>query len=269
MTAIVPATRRIRVGAATVAYVDVGTGPPILLLHRCPFSKFMWRNMIPRLNGRFRCVAPDLLGLGDTETPEGTDWTLRTQLDMVLGLLDRLGLDKVALVGHDQGGAIAQLLATAHSARMSALVLADAEAYHNRPSAEEIPFVHATQVPVVGRLLLWAWSRRRMFRWALAQGQAVHDRATLTDELVDGYIAANLATAYKRAQKGDSCAPSSTTVNQTQTCNLTDALRRLDVATLILWATGTGISHHPGPSDSPPTSPAPHGSKSCLTQGIC
>jgi hypothetical protein len=36
MTAIVPATRRIRVGAATVAYVDVGTGPPILLLRRCP-----------------------------------------------------------------------------------------------------------------------------------------------------------------------------------------------------------------------------------------
>jgi pimeloyl-ACP methyl ester carboxylesterase len=160
----------------------------------------VWRNVIPRLNGRFPCVAPDLLGLGDTETPEGTDWTLPTQLDMVLGLLDRLRLDKVALVGHDQGGAIAQLLATAHPARMSALVLPDAEAYHNWPSAEEIPFIHATQVPVVGRLLLWAWSRRRMFRWALAQGQAVHDRATLTDELVDGYIAANLATAYKRAR---------------------------------------------------------------------
>ena len=57
----------IRVGEATVAYVDEGDGPPLLLLHGCPFSSFIWRKVIARLRDRRRCIAPDLLGLGDTE----------------------------------------------------------------------------------------------------------------------------------------------------------------------------------------------------------
>ena len=54
----------------------------------------MWRGVIAQLGVRFRCVATDLLGLGDTETADGGDWTLPAQLDAVLGLLDDLGLDR-------------------------------------------------------------------------------------------------------------------------------------------------------------------------------
>ena len=59
---------QVQVGEATVAYVDEGSGAPVLLLHGCPFSSYVWRLLIARLGGRFRCIAPDLLGLGDTET---------------------------------------------------------------------------------------------------------------------------------------------------------------------------------------------------------
>ena len=76
------------------------------------------------------------LGLGDTETGAGADWSLPAQADSVIGLLDRLGLGRVAVVGHDQGGAIAQLIAIQHPDRVAALVLADAEAYDNWPSAD-------------------------------------------------------------------------------------------------------------------------------------
>jgi pimeloyl-ACP methyl ester carboxylesterase len=235
---------RVDVDTASVAYFDSGgDGPPVLLLHGCPFTKFVWRNVIPRLSDQFRCVAPDLLGLGETETPVGADWSLPAQVDAVLALLDRLGLPRVAVVGHDQGGAIAQLIAIQHPRRVTALVLADAEAYDNWPSAEELPFIRVTQLPVIGRLVLWAWSRRPLFRWALAEGKAVYDRSVLTDDLVDGYIAANLATAHKRAKTRRFLATQLNPVNQAHTHNLTDALRGVEAPTLILW--GAGDVHFP------------------------
>src|SRR5215207_7534621 len=102
--------RFVRVGKADVAYYE-GNGEPLLLLHGCPFSSFIWRKVIPRLSSHYRCLAPDLLGLGDTETPEGADWSLRAQAAMVVGLLDALGVQRAHVVGHDHGGAVAQLLA--------------------------------------------------------------------------------------------------------------------------------------------------------------
>jgi pimeloyl-ACP methyl ester carboxylesterase len=227
--------RHVQVGAARIAYLDEGDGLPVLLLHGCPFSSFVWRRVVAGLGPRFRCVAPDLLGLGDTETPPDADWRLPAQVEAVLGLLDELGLDEVAVVGHDQGGAIAQLLAADHPGRITALVLADAEAYDNWPSAEELPFVRATQLPVLGRLVLWAWSRRSLFRWALASGKAVHDRAALTDELVDGYIAANLGNAHRRAKTRRFLAAQLDPTNQAHTAAALSNLRRFEAPTLILW----------------------------------
>jgi pimeloyl-ACP methyl ester carboxylesterase len=139
--------RFLGVGEARVAYYEEGSGEPLLLLHGCPFSSFVWRKVIPRLSLRYRCLAPDLLGLGDTETPDGADWSLRAQAAMVVGFLDALGVERTHVVGHDHGGAIAQLLAAEHSDRIDRLVLSNAEAYDNWPSEEERPFVRATQVP--------------------------------------------------------------------------------------------------------------------------
>jgi pimeloyl-ACP methyl ester carboxylesterase len=227
--------RHAQVGEARIAYVDVGGGPVVLLLHGCPFSSFVWRTVIARLRGRFRCVAPDLLGLGDTETPVGADWSLPGQVDAVLGLLDSLGITECAVVGHDQGGAIAQLLAARDPDRITGLVLANVEAYDNWPSVEELPFVRATQLPVVGRVVLWAWSRRPLFRLALAAGKAVHDRSVLTDELVDGYIAANLSDAHRRAKTRRFLAAQLDPVNQRHTMAVVEQLRRFDRPTMVLW----------------------------------
>jgi len=244
VTTTAPVVRCLDVGSASVAYCDSGgDGPPLLLLHGCPFSKFVWRNVIHRLSDRFRCVAPDLLGLGNTETDAGADWSLPAQADAIIGLLDRLGLGRVAIVGHDQGGAIAQLIAIHHPDRVSALVLADAQAYDNWPSAEELPFIRVTQLPVIGPLVLWAWSRRPLFRWALGEGKAVHDRSVLTGELVDGYIAANLATAPKRAKTRRFLAIQLDPANQAHTHHLADALHKIEAPTLTLW--GDGDVHFP------------------------
>jgi pimeloyl-ACP methyl ester carboxylesterase len=131
--------RRLEVGDATIRYLDEGHGPPVLLLHGCPFSTFVWRKVLPALASEYRCLAPDLLGLGDTEAPADSDWSVRAQTEMVVGLLDALGVERAHVVGHDQGGAIAQLLASEYSQRVDRLVLSNAEATTIGPQRMSAP----------------------------------------------------------------------------------------------------------------------------------
>ena len=94
----------------TMAYVEVGSGDPIVLLHGNPTSSYLWRNVIPHLEGLGRCIAPDLIGMGDSDKLEdsGPDRYRfvehRTYLDT---LLEQLGVTgNVTLVVHDWGSAL-------------------------------------------------------------------------------------------------------------------------------------------------------------------
>jgi pimeloyl-ACP methyl ester carboxylesterase len=142
--------RSIDLVSARAAYVDEGSGPPLVLLHGCPFSSHIWRKVIAELRTHFRCIAPDLLGLGDTETKPDADWALPAQAAIVMELLDRLGLRRVHVVGHDHGGAVAQLLAAERPQVIDRLVLVNVEAFDNWPSHDERPFIVATQLPIIG-----------------------------------------------------------------------------------------------------------------------
>src|SRR5258705_9264144 len=53
-----------------MAYVDIGSGDPIVFLHGNPTSSYLWRKVIPHLAGRGRCIAPDLIGMGDSQKLE-------------------------------------------------------------------------------------------------------------------------------------------------------------------------------------------------------
>lgn len=223
------------VGTARVAYLDRGDGPPLLLLHGCPFSSFIWRKLIPELANRHRCLAPDLLGLGDTETPPGADWSLPAQASAILGLLDALHIDSTDVVAHDHGAAIAQLLAADHPERVRRLIITNAEAYDNWPSAEELPFLRATQVPLLGQFLLWAWSRRPLLKLVLRAGRAVHNPAVLTRDLLDGYLQANLADRHRRAKTRRFLAGQLHPANQQATAAAVPGLRRFSHPTLIIW----------------------------------
>ncbi len=93
-----------------MAYVEVGRGDPIVFLHGNPTSSHLWRNVIPHVAGLGRCIAPDLLGHGDSakleESGPGSYRFVehRRHLD---GLLQQLGVDRdVVLVVHDWGSAL-------------------------------------------------------------------------------------------------------------------------------------------------------------------
>lgn len=94
-----------------MAYVEVGNGDPIVFLHGNPTSSYLWRNVIPYLEGSGRCIAPDLIGMGDSaKLPDsGSDsYTFvehRNFLDALLDLLDVR--ERVTFVVHDWGSALA------------------------------------------------------------------------------------------------------------------------------------------------------------------
>lgn len=225
----------IQVGDVRVAYLDEGDGPPLLLLHGCPFSSHIWRHVIPFLRPQFRCIAPDLLGLGDTETPAGADWSLPAQARTIVGLLDALDIDIADVVAHDHGAATAQLIAAYHPSRIGQLVITNAEAYDNWPSRDELPFVRATQLPLIGRLVVWAWARPALLRYALREGHAVYDPATLTPEFVQGQIAANFADRHRRAKIRRFLAGQLDPANNRATVDALPGLRAFDHPTLIVW----------------------------------
>ncbi len=102
--------KKLTVKGRTMAYVEVGEGDPIVLLHGNPTSSYLWRNIIPHLSGLGRCIAPDLIGMGDSDKlPDPTADSYRfvehrQYLDAVLEQLDVN--ERVVLVVHDWGSAL-------------------------------------------------------------------------------------------------------------------------------------------------------------------
>jgi pimeloyl-ACP methyl ester carboxylesterase len=118
---VTPELRRARTSGGELAYLEVGEGPPVVLLHGFPQSSFMWRDLAGLLAGRFRVIAPDLVGAGDSDMPAGEPLGIVAQAGYVRELLDYLGVDRFGVVGASHGGGIAQLLAL--DGRADAMVL--------------------------------------------------------------------------------------------------------------------------------------------------
>ena len=99
------------VNGKRIAFVDVGKGDPIVLLHGNPTSSYLWRNVIPELEGCGRIIVPDLIGHGDSEklpSTEGPDrYSFQVTYDYLCGLFEALGLtSNINLVIHDWGSGL-------------------------------------------------------------------------------------------------------------------------------------------------------------------
>jgi 3-oxoadipate enol-lactonase len=105
-----------------LAYDDMGVGPCVVLIHGHPFDRTLWQPQTQVLEGRFRVVAPDLRGFGESPvTPHLV--TLREYAQDVEELLDRLDIERAAIVGLSMGGLVAMDLVTTHPGRWWALGL--------------------------------------------------------------------------------------------------------------------------------------------------
>lgn len=117
------ATREIALTAGRMRYADEGRGAPILFVHGTPTWAFDWRHLVAALRGRFRCVAPDLMGFGRSERPAGFAYTPEAHAGSLSEFVERIGLRDFTLVVHDFGGPIGLPLALRDDSPVKRLVV--------------------------------------------------------------------------------------------------------------------------------------------------
>ncbi len=121
------------VGRARVCYRKAGDGPALVLLHGFPLSGLTWRMIVPALSKRFTCYALDLMGLGDSTSPDAADYASEGQAAVFQKALSAAGVSSYALMGNDTGGWIARELALLDLGRITHLVLMNTEMPGHRP----------------------------------------------------------------------------------------------------------------------------------------
>ena len=113
-----------------MAYVERGSGAPIVFLHGNPTSSYLWRSVLPELASLGRCIAPDLIGMGDSDKLSSDDparYTFLRHREFLDALLDELGVaDEVTLVVHDWGSALGFDWARRHPERVRGIVYMEA-----------------------------------------------------------------------------------------------------------------------------------------------
>jgi len=166
------AQRTTQVGGHTMAYVDEGTGSPVLLVHGNPTWSFYYRSLLAALPPLgLRAIAADHIGMGRSDKPAADDYphTLSRRVSDLGAFIDGLALtEPLSLVVHDWGGAIALAWAVDNLDRVDKLVVLNTGAFPLPPD-KTLPWtLRAARLPVLGD---WAVTRLNAFSLgALALG---------------------------------------------------------------------------------------------------
>lgn len=216
-----------------VTYVDMGQGEPVILLHGCPFSLYEWHEVAPLLAKRYRVIALDLLGLGDTPVRLIDDYRLPRDVQVVAALMDKLGIRSARFVGHDHGGAIVQLLMQHAPDRIDMAILTNAESYDQWPSKPESEDLHLITNPVTSPLMYFAmqsrWVQRDLY------SIAVVDQATLSDAMLDSFASEHLATPLRWQRLRRFFGWQLDPAHNRLTMEAVPAMRRFRKPVLIVW----------------------------------
>ncbi|TWF59122.1 alpha/beta fold hydrolase [Neorhizobium alkalisoli] len=135
MTQTVTYHRITSVAGVDIFYREAGErdAPVVLLLHGFPSSSHMYRNLIPALADRYHVIAPDLPGFGLSAMPSSGDFDygFATFANIILGLLEQLGVERYALYVMDYGAPTGFRMALAHPERVTALIIQNGNAYED------------------------------------------------------------------------------------------------------------------------------------------
>jgi pimeloyl-ACP methyl ester carboxylesterase len=173
----------VRLGGGVIHYRDVGTGPALVFVHGILANGTLWRDVVARLSGQFRCIVPDLpLGGHSAAMHSEVDMSPAGVARMVAGLMEELDLRDVTLVGNDTGGAICQVVISNHPECVGRLVLTNCDAYEAFFPVLLRPIQYAARLFGTRFVDLLAWALRARFaQRALFKTVAIRhiDEATL------------------------------------------------------------------------------------------
>jgi pimeloyl-ACP methyl ester carboxylesterase len=223
-------TREVTIRGRRVRYVEMGTGPAVVLIHGQGGSWQWWLRVIPSVAEHARTIALDLAGFGETEPIAATDGVFREHLATVIGLLDHLGLARAVIVGHSMGGLVSLRLACDHPGRVSGLLLTNAGGANISPGrlrwilAVLRMFNAIFSVPWVPRVVAEThWLRAVLF------AAAVHDSRTLSKPLALEILPRMAAPGFMQSLEAAAAAVNHVTP-QSVTC-----------PSLVVWGTNDRI----------------------------
>jgi pimeloyl-ACP methyl ester carboxylesterase len=225
------------VTSGRIAYFERGQGPVALFVHGVPLNGYHWRHVIDRVQHRRRCIAIDLMGLGYTEIAPSQDVSFTAQARMVAEVLDALGIDKIDLVANDSGGAIGQIFAAHNPERLRSLVLTNCDVHDGWPPPQVLPLMERSRKGTLAPVFQPMLERPDLARERYARGESAPmfrgytDPGVLTDEIIRLYLQPLLSSqqrieAFQRYWMG---------FDNVHTVAVHDALRTLEVPTLIVW----------------------------------
>ncbi len=179
----------IEIDGLTVHYKTTGQGEPVfILLHGFGASLFSWQAIIPTLSQYGTVIAYDRAAFGLTERPlawEGANpYSPEAQVDLVIHLMDALGIERTIPVGNSAGGKIAFETALAHPERIEAIIAVDAAVYAGGGAPAWVrPLLSTPQMRHLGPLI----ARQIEKNGDAFLQSAWHDPSKITDEILEGY----------------------------------------------------------------------------------
>ncbi len=180
-----------------VHYTDEGprTGRAIVLVHGFAASVHAWRPWAERLSDRYRMIAIDLPGHGLTQTPPGYRATLEGNAQLVDALAKELRLERFILAGNSMGGAVSLSYAMTHPEKLDGLVLVCPAGWPGNGARGGPPGPFALLGNDIGRFFLKLVDPRLVIPDGLRA--AYHDRAMVTDAVIDRYVDLALAEGHR------------------------------------------------------------------------
>ncbi len=223
VVAELPSERLVDLEGQTVYFEESGRGEPVLLVHGFGASAYSWRDVVAELERDHRVIAVDLSGFGFTERPEELSaYTRYAQGELLLALMDELGVHRIHLVGHSYGGAVGAALAVRRPDRIETLTLLNAAG----PVYTQLRRSHLARLsPLTYTFVRTKSLRHGNVARALKRSFANDDLAT--EELVDEYQRRLAIEGAARAFRG-------LTVPMPDPQETVD-LSQVEVPTLALW----------------------------------
>jgi pimeloyl-ACP methyl ester carboxylesterase len=224
---------KVETASGTISYVEVGHGPVALFVHGVLLNSYLWRHQLAQLGDIRRCIAVDLLAHGDTEISSGQDVSVTANAHMLAQFLDALNIDQVDLVGNDSGGGICQIFAALYPQRIRSLTLTNCDTHDNWPPEPFKPFVAMVAAGGLPDTLNAMLADKSVYRSPQALGPAYERPEAVTDDTIETYLRPFLRSP-KRTHDIERFVNA---FDNRHTVQIETKLKRLQVPTLIAWAT--------------------------------